>query len=364
MNNLKILVAAGGTGGHLFPAIAVVDALRKKLPDFSFHIYSVGNPEKIESKTALKYGWKFFPIPMRGFTGFGLKTIGFFLKTIRSVHICRNIISENNIDFVIATGAYVSYPAGIAAKAENKPLFLVETNVFPGRANRLLSRRADSIFLAFEETRKWLNPDTLAKTFVVGIPVRKELFTALPKNEAKKSLEFATDKPVVLVFGGSLGALSINRVMKNIYEYLLAEGVQIFWQVGKNFNEPIPQHNGLKVVEFIDDMATAYSAADLVVSRAGASTIAELSVLGKPAILVPYPNAVNNHQELNAIELERSGSAVMLKDSEIEEQLLPKIKEMIFSNGKLLQLSQNIRRYGVPDSAEKIADGILKFLNI
>jgi UDP-N-acetylglucosamine--N-acetylmuramyl-(pentapeptide) pyrophosphoryl-undecaprenol N-acetylglucosamine transferase len=364
LKNLKILVAAGGTGGHLFPAIAVVDALRKKLPNFTFHIYSIGNPEKIESKASLKYGWEFFPIPMRGFTGFGLKTISFFLKTIRSVYICRNIISKNNIDFVIATGAYVSYPAGIAAKAENKPLFLVETNVFPGRANRLLSRRADLIFLAFEETRRWLNPNTLAKTFVVGIPVRKELLNAVPKDEAKKNLQFEGDKPVLLVFGGSLGALSMNRAMKNIYEHLLAERVQILWQIGKNFNEHIPQHNGLKVVEFIDDMATAYSAADLVVSRAGASTIAELSALGKPAILVPYPNAVNNHQELNAIELERSGSAIMLKDSEIEEKLLPKIKELIFSNDKLLQLSQNIRQYGVLDSAEKIAEGILKFLNI
>ncbi len=364
MKNLKILVAAGGTGGHLFPAIAVVDALRKALPDFSFHVYSIGNPEKIESRMALKHNWKFFPIPMRGFTGFGLKTFNFFLKTIRSVHICRNIISENNIDFVIATGAYVSYPAGIAAKAENKPLFLIETNVFPGRANRLLSRRADLIFLAFEGTRRWLNPNTLAKTFVVGIPVRKELLNAMTKEEAKKNLQFEPDKPVVLVFGGSLGALSINHVIKNIYEHLLAERVQIFWQVGKNFEESIPQHNGLKVVEFIDDMATAYSAADLVVSRAGASTIAELSALGKPAILVPYPNAVSNHQELNAIELERGGSAVMLKDSEIEDGLLPKIRELIFSDDKLLQLSQNIRRYAVPDSAEKIAEGILKFLNI
>lgn len=364
MKNLKILVAAGGTGGHLFPAIAVIDALRDKLPNFAFHVYSIGDPEKIESKMALKYGWKFFPIPMRGFTGFGLKTVSFFLKTIRSVHICRNIISENNIDFVIATGAYVSYPAGIAAKTENKPLFLVETNVFPGRANRLLSRRADLIFLAFEETRRWLNPNTLAKTFVAGIPVRKELVNAMPKDEAKMKLEFEASKPVLLVFGGSLGALSINRVMKNIYNHLLDEGVQILWQVGKNFKESIPQHNGLKVVEFIDDMATAYCTADLVVSRAGASTIAELSALGKPAILIPYPNAVNNHQELNAIELQRSGSAIMLKDSEIEEKLLPKIEELIFSNDKLLQLSQNIRQYGVPESAEKIAERVLKFLNI
>lgn len=364
MKNLKVLIAAGGTGGHLFPAIAIIDALRKKLLNFDFHIYSIGNPEKIESKIALKYGWKFFPIPMSGFTGFGLKTVSFFLKTVRSVHICRNIISKNDIDFVIATGAYVSYPAGIAAKAEKKPLFLVETNIFPGRANRLLSRRADLIFLAFEETRKWLNHSILEKTFVVGIPVRKELLNALPKNEAKQSLGFAADKPVLLVFGGSLGAMSLNRAMKNIYEHLLSEGVQIFWQVGKHFDEPISQQNGLKVVEFIEDMATAYSSADLVVSRAGASTIAELSALGKPTILIPYPNAVNNHQELNAIELERSGSAVMLKDSEIEEKLLSKIRGLIFSDDKLSQLSQNICRYGVLDSAEKIAEGILKFLNI
>ncbi len=364
MKHLNVLIAAGGTGGHLFPAVAVLEALQRKILDFDLRIFAVGNPEKIEAKTAIKYGWKFFQIPMIGFTGFGFKTISFFLRTIKSVHICRDIVREHNIDLVISTGAYVSYPVGIAAKAEKKPLFLIETNVYPGRANRLLSRRADLIFLAFEETKKWLNPNVLQRTLVVGNPVRNGLLGALPKDESKNKLGFSTDRPVLLVFGGSLGAMSINNAVFEIYEQLLTEGIQIIWQTGKHFNKPILRKEGVMVSEFIEDMATAYSAADLVVSRAGASTIAELAALGKPAILVPLPKAANNHQELNAIELERSRSAIMIKDSEIKDKLLPAIRELIFSKNKLLEFAQNIRRYGDSNSAEKIAQGILKFLSI
>ncbi len=365
MKEIKILLAAGGTGGHLFPAVAVLNELQVMLAErYSLKIISIGNPEKIEYRFAQKRGWTFHPIPMRGFFGFGFKTIGFLWKTIKSVSICRQIIESNGIDFVLATGAFISYPAGIAASMSKVPLFVIEPNIFPGRANRLLSKRADLMFLAYEDTREWFKTLEPRKIRVFGCPVRSDLFVDIDKERAKSLLGFDPNKFLLLVFGGSLGAKSINEAIYENIPFFESQQIQLYWQVGKNFEKQIPKKPNIKVVEFIEDMGLAYRASDLVISRAGASTIAEICTLGKPAILVPYPKATNNHQEINARQLEKRNAALVIGDDELQKKLIPEITRLLNDSCSLEEISKNVIRFSQADSSKKIAQEIINFLKI
>lgn len=362
---MRILVSAGGTGGHLFPAISVIEELRKLLPTTEqVEIFAIGNPQKIEARIAKERNWHFTQIPMEGFAGFGLKFFKFFLRTIKSINIVRELIREVNIDFGIGTGAYITYPAGIALSSEQKPFFLLESNLVPGRANRLLSRRCSIFFATFENTKRYLPPGIDTKFKVVGTPIRNDLLRQISPYEARLKLNLAPEKPTVLVFGGSLGARTINQTIYQHYNFLLSKGYQIVWQIGKNFEVKGVENPLIKIFEFIDDMATAYASADIVVARAGASTIAEISALGKPAILVPYPYATSNHQELNARELEANGAAIVVHDNEATTKLIPTIVELLEFPTKQAQLSSNIKRFGRPDAGKEIAKEILNFLNI
>ncbi|MCX7908625.1 MAG: undecaprenyldiphospho-muramoylpentapeptide beta-N-acetylglucosaminyltransferase [Ignavibacteria bacterium] len=364
-NVIKILVSAGGTGGHLFPAIAVIEEIENILKNkYQLEIFAIGKQNKIEAKKSYEKGWHFIPIPMEGFSGFGLKFFDFFVKTIKSVNIVRNLIRKENIDFGIGTGAYITYPAGIALYSEKKPFFLLESNLVPGRANRLLARKSSIFFATFENTIKYLPPNIETKFKVYGTPIRKDLLSQIPKEQARKKLGLDPEKNTILIFGGSLGAKSINDVVFSNYKKLLASGFQIIWQVGKNFDVDIVNQKGLIIFEFIDDMATAYAAADLVVSRSGASTIAEISALGKPAILIPYPFATGKHQELNAMELHTNEAAILVHDNEAKEKLIPKIFELFENQEMLTKLAMNIKKFYKPNSCERIAKEILKFLNI
>lgn len=361
---MKVLVSAGGTGGHLFPALAVIEELRNLLGSKDeLKVWVVGNPEKIEAKVSKEQGWAFVPIPMVGFPGFGFKFFEFFFKTIKSINILRKLIRQEGIDFGIGTGAYVTYPAGVALHSEAKPFFLLESNLVPGRANLLLSRRASIFFGTFEESIKYLPPGVEKKFKLAGTPVRKSLLSASSAEDARRKLDLHPNKPTVLVFGGSLGASTLNQVIWENYSTLLERGYQIVWQIGKNFRNELPKHGNIKIFEFIDDMPTAYASADLVVSRAGASTLAEITALGKPAVLVPYPYATANHQLINARELERTGSAVVVLDSETRERLVPTICELLDKPEKLHQLSVNVKKHSKPEAGLIVAKEILNFLN-
>lgn len=363
MNTFKILLAAGGTGGHLFPAVSVLDAIVSNLGDERITVISIGRKDKIEYRIAIQRHWKFFEIPMIGFPGLSFKLFPFIYNTIRSVNICRRLIQENSIQCAIATGAYISYPVGISTKLEEKPLFLIEANIFPGKANRLLASRADIIFLGFEETKKWLPKDAHSRCQIVGVPVRPEILSPPPKELTYKKFGLDPQKKTLFVLGGSLGARSINLAMKSIYERLLKKGIQIIWQTGENFSTPFLSNDSLVILKFIEDMASALVCADLVVARAGASTIAELAVTGKPAIFVPYPFATNNHQEINAKELERNSAGVMIPDNELNFKLESAITSLIFDDDKLNHLSMNIAKYANTNSSQNIALEILKFMN-
>jgi UDP-N-acetylglucosamine--N-acetylmuramyl-(pentapeptide) pyrophosphoryl-undecaprenol N-acetylglucosamine transferase len=362
---MKILLSAGGTGGHLFPAVAVLEEIANITANrVPIEVFAVGNPEKIEARVCKEKHWHFTPIPMVGFAGFGLKFFKFFLNTLKSINICRDLIRNEGIDFGIATGAYISYPAGMSLYSEKKPLFLLESNLVPGRANRLLARRASIFFATFEETKKWLPLEVKERVKVLGTPIRKDLLAPKTPQEAREKFGLEPEKPTLLVFGGSLGARSINHAIHSNYKTLLNEGIQILWQTGKNFDFEKPNDKGLKMLEFIEDMASAYASADLVVARSGASTIAEISALGKPAILIPYPYSTNKHQEENARELANSNAAIMILDNEIADSLVQTIISLFKNPAKLQELSQNIRKFGNPNAGYEIAKEILNFMNI
>lgn len=362
MNKINLLLAAGGTGGHLFPGIAVVESIISHFGIEKISIFAVVREDKIEFQVAQKKQWQFFSIPMQGFPGLSLRLFPFAFNTIRSVKHCRKIINENNIDFTIATGAYISYPAGVATKLENKPLFLIEPNIYPGSANKLLSTRADIIFLGYEETKKWLPKTALNHCETVGVPVRTEFIPLPTKEEACKKFSFDPNKKTLLVFGGSLGAKSLNFAMERIHRNLLNKGIQIIWQTGRNFETIVQPNESLLILQFIEDMASALACADLVVSRAGASTIAELSASAKPAIFIPYPYAKNRHQEINARELEKNSAGVVLFDHQLSLELEKTILSLIFDEDRLATFSTNLSKFSNINASKTIAKEILKYI--
>lgn len=362
MNKINLLLAAGGTGGHLFPGISVVESIISHFGIEKISTFIVGKEDKSEFQVAQKKQWKFYNIPMQGFPGLSLRLFPFAFNTIRSVNLCRKIINGNNIDFTIATGAYISYPAGIATKLENKPLFLIEPNIYPGSANKLLSTRADTIFLGYEETKKWLPKKALSHCETVGVPVRAEFISLPTKENACKEFSLDSNKKTLLVVGGSLGAKSINLAVERIHQNLLNKGIQIIWQTGRSFEPNVQPNESLIILQFIEDIASAFACSDLVVSRAGASTIAESSVSKKPAIFVPYPYAKNRHQEINAKELEKNSAGIVLFDHQLALELEKTILSLIFDEGRLATLSANISKYPNINASKTIAKKILKYI--
>ncbi len=317
-SGIKILVAAGGTGGHLFPALAVVEQL-EKITGGRMYACFTGSSKRIESKVIPDLGYDFFPIPVTGFYGiFSFSTLTLPFKIYSSIRKCRKVIRQKNIDAVICTGAYLSYPAGIAASQAGIPLILMESNVYPGKTIRMLAPKADLIITAFEDTSRYLPQNMKEKIISLGNPVRN-MFTGMhSREEAINKFGLKQDKKTVLIFGGSLGAASINRAAQKAISALHNDALQFIWQTGKNFTPEINIPQNVKLLTFIDDMASAYAAADLVIARSGATTVAELCLTGKPSVLVPLSTAANNEQESNARVLEQEGAAIMYTDFEIE----------------------------------------------
>ena len=361
---INILVAAGGTGGHLFPALAVVDKLQKiigykVIPSF------VGINNKIESKVIPQLGFNFTKLPISGFTGvFSINSYLLPFKIFRSIFKCRSLIKKLNIDVCLCTGAYLSYPAGIAAYKEHIPIVLMESNVFPGKTIKLLSSKADLIITSFKESEKYF-PSSLNHVIkYLGNPVRSELLSLPPQELARARFGLDPQLRTILIFGGSLGARSINNSIIKLLPIVAKSNYQVLWQIGNNFTVPKDIPSNVKVLNFIDDMASAYSASDLVVSRSGATTVAELCVVAKPSILVPLPSASNNEQESNANVLHNKGAAIMLLDYTLDEYLLDIINELIEDPKKLSKMGKAAKSLAKPDAADYAAQSIFELVKM
>lgn len=356
----RFLFAGGGTGGHLFPAVAVADEIKRMKPESE--ILFVGSKSKIEGRVIPQLGYKFKSIWIKGFARkFNLENLLFPIKLFVSVLQSLFISLKFKPIVAIGSGGYVAGPAIWAASVMGAKIILMESNSYPGVTTRLLERYADEIHIAFEDSKKYLRQPQKIK--LSGNPVRSEL-RKTDRLTALKYFGLDEDKFTILILGGSLGALSINESVAGCVEELQKNNLQLIWQTGKNYYENYKKFNfaSVKILDFIDDMNKAYSACDLLVARAGATTIAELSVLGIPSILIPSPFVAENHQYYNAKSLADSNAAILIKDSEIKEKLKNIILDLVQDKKLLVSLGENAKRISKPNAAIEIAKSAISYI--
>ncbi|HBN08545.1 MAG TPA: undecaprenyldiphospho-muramoylpentapeptide beta-N-acetylglucosaminyltransferase [Cyanobacteria bacterium UBA8530] len=344
---LKILFAGGGTGGHLFPALALAEEIRKIHPASA--IAFLGTPDHLEAKKVPEKNFPFFAVPSCGLKKSPMGVIRFGLTLLRAIWEARRILLEFNPDCVVGTGGYVSAPALLAAQSLGIPTFVQEQNARPGLANRVIAKRAKLVAVAFEATKRYF-----PRAILFGNPIR----TLPERAEARKFFELAEGERLILITGGSGGSMSINRAALSIAPRLLSEGWRVLHLAGeKNLEKLLPPEDPRYcLVGFCDHMREAVAACDFVVSRAGASTLAELSAAGRPSLLIPYPHA-GGHQKANAEEWVRSGAAELLLDQdldELEKKLFP-----LLEKERREQMGEECKKLGRPAATKELAEAIL-----
>lgn len=362
---LRIVLSAGGTGGHIFPALAVLERLQQ-LTSGSLDARFLGSDDRMESTMLPQLGYKFTSMPIRGFRGINsISTLSLPLRIIKSVRIARRVVQGHNASVVLTTGAYISYPAGIAAIKEHVPLVIMESNVNPGKTNLRLSKKASAILLAFEEGRDYFPKDIQSRIHVIGNPVRRQIAQVGSVEDARKSFGLDPHRTTVLVFGGSLGARAINNAVEDIIRRWertnRTPDYQIIWQTGRNYTAEIPEaHRGFVVTRsFLDDMGLAYSASDIVVSRSGATTIAELAMLAKPAILVPLPSASTNEQRINADVAAKRGGAIVVDNADVGRILGDTLEAVLIDPRRREKMAQKMSTLATPRAADDAAQIVL-----
>lgn len=359
----KILVSGGGTGGHIFPALSIADELRGRL---DAEILFVGAENRMEMTRVPEAGYKIIGLPVAGFDRKRpWRNIQVIAKLMSSMSKAKKIIKDFKPEVVVGVGGYASGPVLKAAQQAGIPTLIQEQNSYAGVTNKLLAKKADSICVAYDGMERFFPAETIVKT---GNPIRQRLLSdALTRKEALESFGLSPERKTLLVVGGSLGALTINESLEKGLKDLVANGLQVIWQTGKNFGNRGPEAakglKGVVVTPFISDMAAAYKASDLVISRAGAASISELQALGKPVILVPSPNVAEDHQTHNALALSSIGAAVLIKDDEAREKLVNEALHLLSSPEKLKEMSAKISEMGITDSAKRIGDEVCRLLN-
>ncbi|MCK5134773.1 MAG: undecaprenyldiphospho-muramoylpentapeptide beta-N-acetylglucosaminyltransferase [Bacteroidales bacterium] len=362
----KILIGGGGTGGHVFPAIAIADALKKKDPGLEFLF--VGALGRLEMEKVPEAGYSIVGLPVTGFQRrFTLKNFTFFFKLLVSMIQSRRIVRRFKPDVAVGVGGYASGPILKAAGRKRVPILIQEQNSYAGVTNRLLARSARTICVAYENMDRYFPADRIVLT---GNPVRQYL-NSLHRDHKKDLEEFGLveGKKVCLVMGGSLGSRTLNHSMMEGLEKLDRDGLQVIWQCGKLYHkeaEEMVSRSGLKnirVLSFISKMDCAYGAADVIVSRAGAISISELCLIGKPVILVPSPNVAEDHQIRNAEALVSRKAAMLVPDNLAREHLVDKILKLMEDEDLKKELSKNIKQLGISDASQRIAAEVIKIMD-
>lgn len=357
----RLVVAAGGTGGHVYPAVAVVEALREMLGD-TLEVEFLGSEDRLETTIIPALGFRLTKMPIRGYRGLlSPDTLLLPIRILRSIKIARTLIRSFNPHVALCTGAYISYPAGIAAYKEKVPLIVMESNVNLGKTNAQLAKHAARIVLSFEESITYMPSRLRSKAIVLGNPVRTMISRNSNASESRARMGLRADLTTILVIGGSLGARSINstvqRMIKAIANDEMRRDIQIIWQTGNNFIPEIPAETGhlIRTMPFIDDMDAAYGSADLVISRCGATTLAELGIVGKPAVLIPLPSASMNEQMLNGRIAEEKGAAIVVPDDEVSERLPRVIRDLLDDPLRMISMSNSMKKLGREHAARDVA---------
>ncbi len=361
---LRIIISGGGTGGHIFPAISIANAIKAKHPEAK--ILFVGAQGRMEMQRVPAAGYEIKGLPIRGFDRKHLlKNIVVLFKIWQSQRMARKIIRDFRPMAAVGVGGYASGPTLNVCADKGIPCLIQEQNSYAGVTNKLLAKKAEKICVAYENMERFFPAD---KIVVTGNPVRQNILECdLTPVEAKEKLGLSPDKKTILLVGGSLGARTINESILRHLDEVEESGVQFVWQTGKYYHADIMRQLNdhkklpmLKVTDFISDMGIAYKAADLVISRAGASSISEFCLIGKPVILVPSPNVAEDHQTKNALALVNKDAALYVKDAEAPDMLLKLAIKTVGNNDKLNSLSENIKKLGLKNSADVIAEEVIK----
>lgn len=363
-DNLHIIISGGGTGGHIFPALSIANAIKAIRPDAE--ILFVGAEGRMEMQRVPAAGYKIIGLPVAGFDRKNLlKNFSVIIKLIRSQMMARKIIKDFNPHVAVGVGGYASGPTLKMAGAMGIPTLIQEQNSYAGVTNKLLAAKAEKICVAYPGMERFFDKN---KIIMTGNPVRQGLLDCkMSKEEAIKSFGLNPNKKTILIVGGSLGARTLNNCVMHAMDDIKQSGVQFIWQTGKFYIEEARKCYSnagspemLHTTDFISDMNAAYTAADLVVSRAGAGSISEFCLLGKPVILVPSPNVAEDHQTKNAMALVDKDAAIYIKDSEAEEKLIKTAIELAGDEAKLEALSTNIKKLAFHNSADIIAQEVCK----
>lgn len=363
MKKLKVILSGGGTGGHIFPAVSIANELKKLVPDVD--ILFVGALGKMEMEKVPNAGYKIIGVPIAGLQRrLTLANLKLPFLIIRSLLKTRKIIKDFQPDVVVGTGGYASGPLLRAATGKGIPALLQEQNSYAGITNKLLAKRASKICVAYEGMEKFFPKD---KIILTGNPVRQDLKDVRTKREEAISyFKLDPEKKTILVIGGSLGARTINESVGQGLEKLVEKKVQLIWQTGKTYYETAVEqtrnygNKNIYALDFISRMDLAYAAADIVVSRAGASSVSELCNIGIPCILVPSPNVAEDHQTKNAMALVNKEAAILVKDSEAHHSLIETSLGLISDKARQVTLCNNISKMAFYDSANMIAMEVLK----
>lgn len=363
-SQLRIIISGGGTGGHIFPAVSIANAIKAQHPDAK--ILFVGALGRMEMQRVPAAGYEIKGLPICGFDRKNLlKNVKVLFKIWQSQRMARKIIRDFRPMAAVGVGGYASGPTLNEAAKMGIPCLIQEQNSYAGVTNKLLAKKAAKICVAYDGMSRFFPADKIIKT---GNPVRQALLeTTISKEDAIKSFGLDPSKKTILLVGGSLGARTINESVMQHLDIVEQSGIQFIWQTGKYYNATINEElktkkdmPNLKVTDFISDMGAAYRAADLVISRAGASSISEFCLIGKPVILVPSPNVAEDHQTKNAMALVNKQAAIYVKDVEATDTLLKMAVDTVKDDNKLQSLSDNILKLALPNSADVIAKEVVK----
>lgn len=359
---IRVLLSGGGTGGHIFPAIAIADEIKKRFPDAEFLF--IGANGKMEMEKVPLAGYKIEGIDIAGIDrGNMLSNLGLPFKILKSLSKSKRIIKNFAPDFAVGTGGFASGPALYEASKMGIPIFIQEQNAHAGVTNKILSKKARAVFTAYPAVEGFPNE----KIKFLGNPIRSTIISGMQETaQAKEKMGLDKDKLTILSVGGSLGSRTLNNGWKENFESLKEKEYQLIWQTGKlDYNElssTLQLPTSIQLKEFIKDMETAYSAADIIVSRAGAIAISELAVAQKPVLLVPFPFAAEDHQTKNALNLVEKNAAKMVKDSEMQEKFWNTLSEICENESLRKEMSENLKYFAKPNAAKEIVDEIFKVI--
>ncbi|MGB5418470.1 undecaprenyldiphospho-muramoylpentapeptide beta-N-acetylglucosaminyltransferase [Algibacter sp.] len=362
MSHYKIILSGGGTGGHIYPAIAIANELKSRFPDAEFLF--VGASDRMEMEKVPQAGYDIKGLWISGIQRkLTLKNLSFPFKVTSSLLNAYKIIKSFKPDVAIGTGGFASGPLLHVAALKNIPTLIQEQNSYPGITNKLLSKKAKKICVAYDGLERFFPKDKIIKT---GNPVRQGLLDVESKvDEAKKFFDLQPNKLTLLIIGGSLGARRVNQLIEKKLDFFDMQNIQIIWQCGKLYYQQYKIHGNTKsihVFEFLNNMDLAYAAADIVISRAGASSVSELCIVGKPVIFIPSPNVAEDHQTKNAMSIVNENAAIMIKEEDLDADFENKFTQLLNSPEKQKTLGANIKKLALTNATKDIADEVEKLL--